>query len=74
MDLACKENISRAIYAVKDPVILKDVRALKNLLNDERSYTADRNYFEEVQTDIEPFMRKVVTMWMLEVSGNFLMS
>lgn len=72
MDLACKENISPTIYAEKDPVILRDLRALENLLRDERFYTADKNYFEDVQTDIAPFMRKVVTMWMFEVSRNFI--
>lgn len=69
MDLACTENISPAIFAAKDPVILKDFRVLENLLNDEKFYVSEKNYFEEVQTDIAPFMRKVVTMWMLEVSG-----
>lgn len=68
MDLACTENISRHIFADKDPVILRDFRVMENLLNDERLYVPDRNYFEEVQTDIKPFMRKVVTMWMMEVS------
>lgn len=71
MDLACTENITPAIFAIKDPVILKDVRVLESLLNDERLYVPSRNYFEEIQQDIQPFMRKVVTMWMMEVRRNF---
>jgi cyclin D2 len=67
MDLACNEQISVSNYAPKDPNIFNDFRVMKHLLNDESLYTPHTNYFQNVQTDIEPFMRKVVATWMLEV-------
>lgn len=72
MDLTCTESISSAIFADKDPVIFNDFRVIENLLNDERFFVPENNYFEEFQTDIQPYMRKVVTTWMLEVSKTFL--
>lgn len=69
MDFACIENPSNGtIYAQRDPSITKDPRVLENLLKEERTYVSPCNYFEEVQNDVEPYMRKVVTAWMLEVS------
>ncbi|KAJ3631229.1 hypothetical protein MTP99_012371 [Tenebrio molitor] len=67
MDLACNEQMSVSNYAPKDPNIFNDFRVMKHLLNDESLYTPHTNYFQNVQTDIEPFMRKVVATWMLEV-------
>lgn len=71
MDLACTESIIPAIFADKDPAIFKDFRVIENLLNDEQFYVPESNYFEEFQSDVQPFMRKVVTTWMLEVSKRF---
>lgn len=67
MDLACIENIPATIYAPKDPTIFNDFRVIKTLLNDEVLYTPHTNYFLNIQNDIEPFMRKVVATWMVEV-------
>ncbi|KYB28107.1 G1/S-specific cyclin-D2 [Tribolium castaneum] len=67
MDLACTEKITAPTYAPKDPNIFNDFRVMKHLLSDEVLYTPHTNYFQNVQTDIEPFMRKVVATWMLEV-------
>lgn len=69
MELACKDRIPHnvPVYAGSDPVIFRDARVIDNLLSDEVMYVPRCNYFEEVQTDIEPYMRKVVTTWMLEV-------
>ena len=67
MDLACTEKSTAATYAPKDPNIFNDFRVMKHLLNDEILYTPHTNYFQNVQSDVEPFMRKVVATWMLEV-------
>lgn len=67
MDLSCNEDMSSQIVAGIDLTIIRDDRVIENLLNDEKAYIPTVNYFEEVQTDVQPFMRKVVTTWMLEV-------
>lgn len=66
MDLQCTEQIS-VVVAKKDPTIFKDPRVIKNLLSQESLFVPKCNYFVEVQRDIQPFMRKVVTTWMHEV-------
>lgn len=71
MDFACTES-KTAKYAKRDPTIFKDFRVIENLLGDEMLYVPNCNYFEEMQNDIQPFMRKVVTTWMLEVNLNFI--
>lgn len=68
MDLLCVERMSDSNFAGMDPVIFNDSRVLKNMLNLEEMYMPNCNYFTEIQNDIQPFMRKVVTSWMLEVS------
>ncbi|XP_066146356.1 G1/S-specific cyclin-D2 [Euwallacea fornicatus] len=67
MDLPCGETSNKVIRAVKDKAIFRDDRVIKNLLRGETSYVPNCDYFTKVQTDIQPFMRKVVTTWMLEV-------
>lgn len=71
MDLQCIElsssnNINNV--AKIDEHLYKDLRVINYLLNDEQSFIPICNYFDDMQNDIEPFMRKVVTTWMLEVS------
>ncbi|XP_044748498.1 G1/S-specific cyclin-D2-like [Coccinella septempunctata] len=67
MDLTCAEQIEVMIHAEKDFRILKDPRVLATMYNQERRFTPQCNYFLEVQTEIQPFMRQVVTTWMHEV-------
>jgi len=71
MDLKCGEPSTKCIRAVKDKAIFKDHRVIKNLLADEKLYLPNCDYFVKVQNDIQPFMRRVVTTWMLEVSVVF---
>lgn len=67
MDLLCCENECEC-RAYPDPVLLNDERVLQNLLKTEERYTPSScSYFECVQTDITPQMRKIVAEWMLEV-------
>nr|XP_022903407.1 G1/S-specific cyclin-D2-like [Onthophagus taurus] len=65
MDMACLE-IPGTVQGDKDFTILSDHRVIKNLLEAEKAYIPSMNYFI-IQSDIKPFMRKVVTQWMLEV-------
>lgn len=56
--------------AYLDPVLLEDGRVFRNMLNTEEFYISDNNYFENVQKEIKPHMRKLVTDWMLEVRSK----
>ncbi|XP_074037530.1 G1/S-specific cyclin-D2 [Leptinotarsa decemlineata] len=67
MDLTCNENFSNSCTAERDAAIFDDSRVMNNLLNDEVFSIPSCDYFQTVQNDIQPFMRKVVTTWMLEV-------
>lgn len=70
MELLCVERLGGVDNrtAEIDPVIYSDMRVLENLLSCEGYYIPKCNYFSQIQTDIKPFMRKVVATWMLEVS------
>lgn len=65
MDLLCSEGIEK--HAYKDPVLQKE-RVLHNLLVMEENYLPNRDYFTNVQHEIKPSMRCIVTNWMLDVS------
>lgn len=71
MDLACTEKLEKVCTAKHDKCIFGDYRVLHTLLRDEKLSVPQCDYFETVQNDIQPFMRKVVTTWMLEVR-NFI--
>ncbi|XP_073998479.1 G1/S-specific cyclin-D3-like [Rhodnius prolixus] len=66
MDLLCTERAADC-SAYSDPMLLDDPRVLKNLLKTEEIYTTNSSYFQNVQTEITPEMRKIVAEWMLEV-------
>lgn len=70
MSLQCTEQPmdTSVCLAQNDAVIFRDDRVLESLLRTERSYMPGGNYFGTVQNDIQPYMRKMVTSWMLEVS------
>jgi len=69
--LLCEElpawNGLRRSFA--DPVMLSDDRVLENLLVVEDCCLLNAKYFN-FQPEIKPFMRRILTSWMLEVSGN----
>ncbi|XP_058870575.1 G1/S-specific cyclin-D2-like [Acipenser ruthenus] len=50
-----------------DPNLLYNERTLVNLLSIEEQFQPECNYFKNVQKDIEPFMRRMVATWMLDV-------
>jgi len=54
--------------ATDDSVILGDDRVLENLLHAEDcGQQPSLGYFGTVQKDVQPFMRTMVTTWLLEV-------
>ncbi|XP_044728709.1 G1/S-specific cyclin-D2 [Chrysoperla carnea] len=67
MDLLCCERAEFECRAYPDPVLLNDERVLQNLLKTEERYTPSGSYFECVQRELTPQMRKIVAEWMLEV-------
>jgi G1/S-specific cyclin-D3 len=72
MDLYCCEaTVDFECRAYADPVLLKDNRVLNNLLSSEDRHVLSSSYFDCVQLDLKPHMRKVVTQWMLEVGRRF---
>lgn len=84
MDLSCAEYMEvqgpqspqevdpQPLYAPIDPMMSTDPRIIPNLHALEKESMPSCDYFKHVQDDIQPFMRKVVTTWMLEVKINFL--
>ncbi|XP_019766072.2 G1/S-specific cyclin-D2 [Dendroctonus ponderosae] len=67
MNQTCAISSNKCTRAAKDRAIFSDDRVIRNLLESEVSYVPNCDYFGQVQDDIQPFMRKVVTTWMLEV-------
>ena len=71
-DLKCVENIWISdMRSYEDPVLINDARILSNILTRQDDNCGMNpnceNYFETVQTEIKPHMRKIVSDWMLEV-------
>lgn len=66
MELFCLEN-DTIMRAQRDPNIFCDERVLQSLLTVEDRYVPQGPYFKRVQKDIQPFMRRMVATWMLEV-------
>ena len=72
MSLACGETLSsdeKITRAQRDPVMF-DVRVLRNMLEMEERYHATTNYFNFVQNDVQPYMRKMVATWMMQVRNS----
>ncbi|XP_034936668.1 G1/S-specific cyclin-D2 [Chelonus insularis] len=67
MDLLCCETTELECRAYPDPALLGDERVLQNLLKTEERYAPSSSYFDCVQRDITPLMRKIVAEWMLEL-------
>lgn len=65
-ELLCCERACEC-RAYFDPRLLRDSRVLENLLKTEELYTINSSYFQCVQNDITPDMRKIIVEWMLEI-------
>lgn len=75
MDLKCLEVICENPdnnCAENDQAISSDPRVIRNLLALERLSIPHLDYFRLVQSDLKPYMRKIVTTWMLEVKNIIL--
>ncbi|KAM4618351.1 G1/S-specific cyclin-D1-like [Polymixia lowei] len=64
--LMCCEVDSTIRRAYQDLNLLND-RVLQALLRAEDNYLPATNYFKCVQKDVAPYMRRIVSTWMLEV-------
>lgn len=76
MELLCHETVemdcgsqskSRPVRAFRDAVLTQDSRVQQNLLNSERPNITDRPEPVTEHTDVQPYMRRVLTGWMLQV-------
>ena len=65
-----KEIVLTESRSYEDPALLKDSRVLDNIIERQSSEgtNLEGDYFQTVQTEIKPHMRKIVSDWMLEVS------
>lgn len=64
--LCCESECECRTYP--DEVLLSDDRVLHNMLKIEERYCPNNSYFDCIQKEITPAMRKTVAEWMLEVS------
>lgn len=66
MELVCLESHG-IVRAQSDRNILYDERVLESLLTIEHRFLPQCSYFQCVQKDIQPYMRRMVAAWMHEV-------
>lgn len=72
MEFKCREEIVSTgriefKHAKEDATMSSDHRIINNLVASEKLTIPHLDYFRFKQKDIQPFMRKMVTTWMLEV-------
>lgn len=70
-ELYCLES-DITVKALPDPHILHDDRVLQSLLTIEDRFLPQCSYFQRVQKDIQPYMRRIVAGWMHEVGQHFM--
>lgn len=66
MDLLCCETECEC-RAYADPALLNDERVLRNLLSEEERFAPSSSYFQCVQKELSPDMRRIVAEWLMEV-------
>ncbi|XP_059617725.1 G1/S-specific cyclin-D2-like [Phlebotomus argentipes] len=70
MDLKCDEVVTGRVdsnVAEVDPTMSTDPRVIENLIQLESATIPRMDYFKAFQSDIKPFMRRFVAIWMLEL-------
>ena len=55
---------------IPDPALDLNPRVLANLLKNEENYLSVNYFKNATQTDVKPWMRRMVTTWMLEVRNS----
>lgn len=70
VNLVEKSKYFKLNKAPIDVNLLDDERTIRNLLHMEDYYRVQSNYFAYVQTEVKPWMRKMLSSWMLEVCKN----
>lgn len=70
MNLMCTESqsVSEDKCFAEDRTIFRDRRAVKKLLETESQYMPGCDYMSHSTSNLQPFMRRVVATWMLDVS------
>lgn len=70
MNLMCTESqtASEDRCFAEDRTIFRDERAVKKLLETESQYVPGCDYMAHSHSNLQPFMRRVVATWMLDVS------
>lgn len=76
MNLMCTESqtTSEDRCFAEDRTIFRDERAVKKLLETESQYVPGCDYMAHSHSNLQPFMRRVVATWMLDVSWIHLLS
>ena len=69
MTLACNESCfnDRILHAPEDLAILNDCRVFSNLCSLQKKYHGCTEYLENNESEVQPYMRKILTTWMLQV-------
>lgn len=73
MNLMCTESqkVSEDKCFAEDRAIFRDERAVKKLLETEEQYVPGCDYLAHSHSNLQPFMRRVVATWMLDVSIKY---
>ncbi|KAF5907920.1 G1/S-specific cyclin-D2-like, partial [Clarias magur] len=66
MELFCNEK-EGVVRALLDPTIFSDDRVLRSLMTIEDAFLPQASYFQRVQKELQPCMRRMLATWMLEV-------
>ncbi|KAI5737988.1 hypothetical protein M8J77_001522 [Diaphorina citri] len=74
MELYCSENLNTdRCTAGRDATMYTDSRVMENLITSEQhNGVPPVDYFVSVQTEIKPYMRKIVNSWMQEALYVFI--
>ena len=61
---------ANVLQSFPDPTLINDNRVLERMLKLEDHYVPSSEYFNIVQTESRPFMRKIVVTWMFDVTDE----
>lgn len=67
----CETRPGVVYRAVSDPSVTADARVLQHLTAMEETCCPVSPYFDTVQRDIQPYMRRMLVEWMFRVCMEF---